>query len=153
MSIEQVELREARSLRDAQAMRAIRNACREYMTNNTSEISSFEQFKWWLQVRWNKDWKLYLLWHNGDPVGYGILRKKDCKWWVTGGLVEHSRGIGLGRDLFTLLTKTAMESPSASVYLEVRLTNTKALNLYRSIGFRFIGTKNEETVIMGNFQR
>lgn len=145
MPTEEVELRPVRGLGDAQAMRRVRNECREFMTSNTSEIGKFEQFTWWLRVGRSRDWRIYLLWNNDQPVGYGILRRKGCQWWVTGGLVESSRGIGLGRFLFSELLRLA-DSPTA--YLEVRISNTKALNLYRSLGFRFINSKDEDTLVM-----
>jgi GNAT superfamily N-acetyltransferase len=128
-----LEIKAVTSFGDAQIMRNIRNECRSYMTNDTSYISFLRQTKWWRKVKNDPNWWLYLLWYNGSPIGYGIIRKKDM-YWVSGGIISQSRGHGFGRHLFNFLTQVATNGHSA--YLEVLKTNERAFNLYQSLGYR-----------------
>ena len=135
------EIRAVTTFGDAQIMRGIRNQCRDYMTNDTSYIGFFRQARWWYKVKSDPDWWLYLLWYNGSPIGYGIIRKKGLLYWVTGGIIEQSRGHGFGRKLFEFLSQVASNGHSA--YLEVLKTNERAYALYKSLGYRVITVKDD----------
>jgi hypothetical protein len=141
-----LEVRPVTSFGDAQIMRGIRNECRDYMTNDTSYISFLRQSRWWMQVRNDPDWSLYLLWYNGSPIGYGIIRTKNHMRWVTGGIIRQSRGYGFGRDLFSFLTLRATEGKPA--FLEVLRTNVRAFSLYKSLGYHVISDDRDGVWLM-----
>ena len=65
--------------------------------------------------------------------------------------------MGIGRELTTQGIKELVKSGARKMFLEVRRSNLKALNLYESFGFREIGTRknyyqgsslNEDAVVM-----
>lgn len=51
------------------------------------------------------------------------------------------RGLGLGKRLLASTLIAALERGAAYATLEVRGQNTRARNLYRSLGFRFVGLR------------
>lgn len=56
-------------------------------------------------------------------------------------VVEHARGLGVGRLLLRRLLRLAEESSLDTVFLEVRSSNTVARRLYESEGFCEIGQR------------
>lgn len=78
----------------------------------------------------------------GKVIGYGILS-------VAGGeahllniaLSDSARGAGNGRLLLEHLLEAAVRSGVESVYLEVRPSNQRALDLYERAGFQVIGRR------------
>lgn len=51
------------------------------------------------------------------------------------------RGLGIGSSFLDLITKECKLHQSKHIYLEVRLSNTIARNLYQKFGFRSIGVR------------
>jgi [ribosomal protein S18]-alanine N-acetyltransferase len=84
---------------------------------------------------------VYLVVIDGDRVvAYGILRGWDEGFAVPslGIAVDSSRrGKGLGRQLMTALHAAARERGAKQVRLKVYPDNQTALELYRSLGYRF----------------
>lgn len=113
-----------------EAMRQIRNSCREFMTRDTREITEDEQAAW-VEGLDRAAVCPCLLFVKGEPIGYALLRKEGEQWWVSGGLLPEWRGRGWGTILFGLLL---MKAPRP-VYLEVKLSNAKAVRLYAKLGF------------------
>lgn len=130
------ELREAITLRDAEAMRVIRNDCRAFMTNNTNEISHEQQVNWFKNL--NRE-ELHPLLFEVDsiPLGYAIERKIEDGWWLTAGILSAYRGKGYGEEIFRLM----IERVGTTCYLEVRDDNIRAKNLYIKLGFDQIGVR------------
>lgn len=120
----------ARFSHEWEAMRQIRNACREFMTRDTHEITEEEQAAW-VEGLDRAACCPCLLFVKGEPIGYGLLRKEGEQWWLSGGLLPEWRGKGWGTILFGLLL---MKAPRP-VYLEVKLSNRKAVRLYAKLGF------------------
>lgn len=116
--------------RDVFFLRMARNACRKYMTNDQREIKSdYDQLQWFKSL--DDSWDLYVVRLNGVNAGYGTARRAGPITWVTGGLLSEYRGHGLGRVLFQFF-KDQYELP----YLDVLATNTPAIMLYESLGWR-----------------
>lgn len=115
---------------DCEAVRVIRNECRQRMTRDTKEISQEEQQRWWLS-RNPRKCLLFTLTDHEDVIGYGLLRLISGHWWISGGLKASARGKGNGKFLFRCLAKLA----GHGCCLEVRADNLTALHIYRSIGF------------------
>jgi len=51
------------------------------------------------------------------------------------------QGRGYGRALLKYLLNTAKNQGATQVYLEVRLSNQRAISLYRSMGFQLVGKR------------
>lgn len=121
----------ATTVKDAESMRVIRNSCRLFMTHDQSEISEQKQAEWWVSIDRSAIIPfLFLL--DDNPVGYGILRVINGKWWCSGGLLPEFRRMGLGSELFSSLIN---KCPSSDLWLDVWGYNQHALKLYRKLGF------------------
>lgn len=139
-------------LMDALRMRNIRNEVRNYMTHNTDRIGLFEQLKWFEETykpaEARGEMQGFLLWHEQEPVGYGLITLREDQYWVSGGLTAASRGLGLGEYLFTYLTRYArfrLDAPE--VWLDVRADNERARRLYEKIGYKPV-EETEELIVM-----
>lgn len=136
-----VVLKEISNKSDVEFLRIIRNDCRNFMTRNTSEITSEQQLKWFESL--NSDVKLYLL-HKVEmgvisyPIGYGLLRKEDNSILISGGLIESERGKGYGGVLFQYLIENCKKFGNFPIKLEVLKSNIKAFAIYSKLGFRVI---------------
>lgn len=76
---------------------------------------------------------------DDQPVGVGMLAIEQGRGWIGGlGVLPNYRGHGLGRALMEGLLEAARLRNVAQVYLEVLTQNTKAYNLYRSLGFQTV---------------
>lgn len=125
-------IRRASTIRDALAMRRVRNTCNEYMTRDQSTISRRAQLLWWFTLP-NTTWPFVV---EGDEiVGYGLVDLRPPYGWLTGGLLPVARGCGLGRALFSHLIQETKKTKLLPT-LEVRATNIPALRLYAGLGFR-----------------
>jgi len=124
----------------AESLRLIRNECREFMTNNTDEISVDQQQDWYESL--DRSRMIPYLFVEGVfgacflPLGYGILRSKDGVTLLTGGLKEAYRNKGLGVELFLCLIKEARKIFNQPIHLEVRVDNPRAQKLYENLGFK-----------------
>ena len=134
-------------LEDAERMREIRNSCRQFMTRNTLEISFDEQKMWFLTLE--NTTRPYLLAVDvaGQPkVGYGLIRRIDDRYWISGGLLPEWRRKGLGKRLFADLARIINVVEKKTCWLEVRASNTLAQRLYQSLGFEFVSISIEPSV-------
>jgi ribosomal protein S18 acetylase RimI-like enzyme len=138
------------SLSKAMKMRNIRNQVRFFMTHNTEEIGVLQQAAWYASVYKTGEDKAYLVMSGPDhkyPVGYGLVSNRNGEWTVTGALLEDYRGKGIGRNLFTFLTQTALLHSGADVYLDVRVDNLVAFKLYIELGYRPVSVDEENHII------
>ncbi len=148
-----VELVPIENLRQAYQVRKIRNECRLFMTNVSSELSLCEQFFWYYTI-YKKNNKrnnmyCYLLRVGNKNCGFGFVRKSSGKYWITGGLLSCFRGKGYGKILFTGLINSLKQG---SIWLEVLESNTVALTLYKSLGFKKTKTiiRNKKKIYVMN---
>ena len=128
---------------DAEAMRVIRNSCRQFMTRDTSEIDPARQRAWFaaLDRAVTKPW-LYRV--DGTAAGYGLVRLEAGRWWLSGGLLPSWRGRGHGRRLFAALAEIA----GRPCWLDVRADNAAARRLYERLGFAVAGERADGAIIM-----
>lgn len=117
----------------------IRNECREFMTRDRYEITVQNQVEWWNERTWDGELYLYYKDQYKDigyyPIGYGLRRFLDGKWWVSGGLIVGWRERGLGKELFGHLTGLQGSTPT---WLEVLTSNTRARKLYEKLGYKLV---------------
>jgi ribosomal protein S18 acetylase RimI-like enzyme len=132
-----------KNLQQALQLKDIRNQCKSFMTNDSSEIDFVRQIVWFYKVYKKENIEkintCYLFKQEGKIVGFGVIRKVANKYWITGGLAKDQRGKGKGRVLFKELIKS---TNAKEIWLEVLDSNTIAGNLYLSLGFKHQGKKN-----------
>lgn len=116
---------------DLESVRVIRNSCREFMTNDTYEISRTMQTEWFRNMDHDKT-RVFVFLLDGSTVGYGILRDIADRWWCSGGLLPEHRDKGLGAELFGILIDAC---PSDELWLNVLIHNERASSLYLRLGF------------------
>jgi GNAT superfamily N-acetyltransferase len=123
----------AKRLIDFERIRRIRNASRNFMTNDTSYISFFGQVLFWIKNKLDPYTVLYIgkNEHN-KAIAYGVIHyDKNLLPWVTGAIDPCFRGCGYGRLLFSKLCD-GFQGP---IYLEVLENNNRARSLYKNMGF------------------
>lgn len=128
----------------------VRNECREGLTHDTHELTLSDQ--WGFKQRcWPQSMDLamregfkpqlwyepYLLMDEGWPVGYGLLKWDDNKYWMTIGLVKAYRGKGLSRLLINYITEMGHRE-GAEVWLDVLNENRKAYEGYLKAGYKIV---------------
>jgi ribosomal protein S18 acetylase RimI-like enzyme len=123
---------------EAQTLRDIRNECKDYMTRNTEYITEDQQVDWFNSLD-RDSMKIYLIYMYNeevmvDVVGFGYCKRDENETYLTGGIKENHRGKGYGKLLFSYLLEQA-KSFNTPITLEVLNTNTRAKNLYESLGF------------------
>ncbi len=125
---------------DAEAMRLVRNSCREFMTFDTHEISVEEQQQWFARLDRQRT-EPYVL-HQGVEtriIGYGLISRREWdRWYVSGGLLPEWRGQGYGLRLFRALVDNVRRK-NEPCWLAVRPDNERAKRLYESLGFEVVG--------------
>jgi len=131
------ELVPIKNFLDALEVKNIRNQCRFFMTHNTSEINLFQQLLWYVTVYRKKDqyreMACFLFKDSTKPIGFGLIKKKANKYWITGGLKIEQRGKGIGEVLFKRIIQ---EVPAKDVWLEVLESNSIAKKIYQKLGFK-----------------
>lgn len=144
--------RQIASITDAMQIMAVRNSGHAYMTHDSREITASEQHKWYNEIYLpkNKNGEMfaYCGYEQGNPVAYGMIQKKDDRYWVTGVISPECRGKGYGKELFRLLRDLVISSLSPDVYLDVLRTNERAVSLYEKLGFENIGDGRKLVQVM-----
>lgn len=96
---------------------------------------------------------------NGTLVGYAGMWVILEEGHITNiAVAKEQRGHGIGKMLVSALIKKAHEMSLIGLTLEVRESNTAAINLYESFGFISVGERNdyyhyptEDAIIMWNY--
>lgn len=91
---------EVRSPEQVEALRRLRNECREFMTYHREEISPEQQQQWWSTADHDHLWcYLYTEGDNQDYLGFSVVKRREGRMYVTWGLSASARGRRLGYDL------------------------------------------------------
>ncbi len=129
-------------------MKTVRNQVREFMTHSTDEISNQAQMRWY-----RNDYKPahakgemfgFVYYKQKRPIGYGLVTWRHNKFWLSGGIIPEEQGNGYGRALFQFMVDWKV---SGDLWLDVWASNTKAIRLYKSLGF-VVDNRSEELVVM-----
>lgn len=84
---------------------------------------------------------------NDELVGYAVFARIGAEVeLLTISIAGHAQGRGLGR---ALLTATMEQLQFESLFLEVRASNSQAINLYESLGFNAVGQRNNYYPVKG----
>ena len=148
-----ISLAEVENIDQAQEMRACRNQVRSFMTHNTEEITPEQQVEWYeneyLPANKAGDIFGYVVREDGEPLGYGIISKRDGRYWVSGGLIAAARGKGIGHFLFEEMTMRIHEDlRSEEAWLDVLNSNEHARSLYEKLGYVAVSSTTELTVMV-----
>jgi hypothetical protein len=122
----------------------IRNECREGMTHHSDEITPEQQEKFWKERILTGLVECYLLYNSEYstdevvPIGFGLLRWEENKYWMTIGVARAYRGKHLSRLLTSLITAMGHRE-GAEVWLDVYDKNL-AISSYIKEGYQFINS-------------
>lgn len=126
--------RRAQSAADAEALRQIRNTCREFMTGDQREVTPAQQVAF-LARAYADGWRVWLFDDpEGTPVGFGLMRPVGGRWWATLGLLPDWRGRGHG----TAIYRHLIAHCPGDLYIDVLLTNAASARAAERAGFRLI---------------
>lgn len=146
-------LHEMDSVSQAFEMMNIRNEVRHFMTHNTAVIMPEQQAEWYqetyLPARDRGELFGYLVKNEDQTIGYGLISKRDGRWWVSGGLTEAARGQGAGHFLFEQMTLVIHKDlRSEEAWLDVLNTNESARRLYEKLGYTAVMADERLTVMV-----
>ena len=126
-------------IRDALAVRIIRNTCYEYLTGNQKAIGVIEQIIWYY-TRYGKlakscAYRLFLFFSpEHAPIGYGALTLDGEQLFVTECVRDCARGHGYGRWIVQSMAKIALEEQRALV-AEIWADNVPSISMHERNGF------------------
>jgi len=81
---------------------------------------------------------------DNKVIGFAILSvSSEESHLLNIGLTSLKRGQGLGWELLEKMIMAAEVMGSKKIFLEVRISNTKAINLYKASGFKEIGLRKK----------
>lgn len=119
---------------DAEALRQIRNECREFMTGDPRPVSAEAQ-RGFLVRAYEQGWRVWLFDDPaGVPVGFGLIRPVGGRWWATLGLLPDWRGRGHGTAIYRHLIARC----PGDLYIDVLLTNAASARAAERAGFRLV---------------
>ena len=120
-----MHVRRVETPEDVELLRTIRNACREYMTYRTAEITPEEQASWWSSAKR----EAYLF----DDVAFAYVSRRHKKTFITLGILPEARGKGLGTQVYRFVAALHPE-----VWAEVRHDNEPSINAAIKAGFETV---------------
>ena len=78
---------------------------------------------------------------TGEILGYGLLRSFDDAELIRIAVVPEARRRGIAGRMLSVMTDHAGKCGASGIFLEVRSSNTPAIGLYRSAGFKEEGVR------------
>jgi RimJ/RimL family protein N-acetyltransferase len=104
---------------------------------NTPDFSDLEQETWFNSLKTRKDYLIWGIKANMQPIGVCGLKNitnKDCEYWGYIGEKVYW-GKGIGRQIMDLMEKKAKEIHLKSIWLKVLNDNERAYKLYQNTGY------------------
>lgn len=131
-----------------------RNECAEEFLHDGRKFTIEQTISWWNEfVDEDKLTQYYIIENEGEKIGYfrtSNYSKKNSSLYIGADLNKNYRGMGLGYKSYLRFIPYIFERYSLNkISLEVLSTNTRAINLYKKIGFVQEGIKREEILKNG----
>jgi L-amino acid N-acyltransferase YncA len=133
------------SLNDALKVRALRNSCREFLTNYTSAIGVWQQVWWYWtfyrQASHSSKYRVYLFCDDdGLPIGYGAIQLTNEQLFVTECVDSYQRGKKYGARILEQIIGIA-NSEGRDLVAEIWLTNVASIAIHEKEGFSLESTR------------
>lgn len=121
---------------EVEFVRATRNAGRDQMTGDRTEVDSSRQRMWWKSVRHlpQSDFQLVVYRAGTDLAGYGMLSRRDGRLVVSLAVDAERRGRGVGSAIYADLASRTSEP----VFAEITATNTASARAAERAGYRVV---------------
>lgn len=116
---------------------------------SSPDFSHEQQIKWFKSLKDKKDYLIWGVLYNSNPIGACGLKNitgNDCEYWGYIG-EKNYWGKGLGKQIINTLIIKAADKGFNSVWLQVNEDNNRAINLYKKVHFN-VESKNENLLIM-----
>lgn len=115
------------------------------MTNYQQPISALRQICWYFQyyraARQSGNYRVYLFYdHRGIPIGYGALRLKGIRLYLTECVEPAYRGHGYGKIILAALIEIAREE-KRDLLAEIWASNERSIAMHKEAGFELIETR------------
>lgn len=128
------------------------NISAEFFPMNESDLAAVAALEATLQVfPWShgnfadslaSGYSVWVLRLGGDLIGFSVVMSViDEAHLLNIGVCKHYHGQGYGARLLRHAMECARLGGATRLFLEVRLSNERAVDLYRHFGFRQIGTR------------
>jgi len=123
--------RQAKTVEDAEVVRLLRNAGREWF-HSSDLITPEQQHAWWMTMSALPAWDFWCILVGLPIVGYGMLTRRDGRLWVSLCVDPKVRGHGYGTEIYRLIRRSASVAP---VYAAIRSDNLPSLRAARTAGY------------------
>lgn len=114
----------------AETVRVIRNAGREWMTHDPSEIGPQQQARWWAE-RDPERVRAWLAMHGQEALGYGLLTWRANRWWGSLAVKPEARGKGIGTSIYQFLVDVCPDD----LWVDIKTGNEASLRAAQKAGF------------------
>lgn len=129
-----------------EALRRIRNECRQDMTHHQDEISAAEQVAWFANLDRNENWAwLYTIKgaDSSEYVAYTYLKRRDSKMLPAYGVSEKFRGRGFARHV----VRHALDACQQDADGDFFETNEAIAKVDFELGWREVGRKDGLVIV------
>ena len=120
---------------------------RSFISSLREELHSFRYFKTRGQEVLKNHLFTCLVFKNKAPIAYGHLDKEGGIVWLGIVVRKDFQGQGFGKQLMQLLIDKGKKLGVSAIQLSVDKNNSKALELYKFLGFELV-RENKENAIM-----
>jgi len=137
---------------DLQFFLEVRNSCAPEFLHDTRIFKMSEANHWW---SYGKKKEYYIIEYNGVKIGYfrtSNYSEANRNIYIGADLQTDWRGMGLSYTAYRQFIPFMFELLNLhKISLEVLATNTRAINLYKKLGFIEEGRKRDEVFKNGEF--
>lgn len=136
--------REVKTPEDVETLRQIRNSGRQWMTRDTSEITSEQQQAWWKNACHDPALQVWLFSEAATDIGYGLLRRESDQLWCSLAVLPRYQGQGYGTAIYRYLALSASES----VWAEILADNTPSIRACLKAGYQIAWALDRHAVLV-----
>lgn len=107
----------------------------------------------------NSGYSCWVLESHGEIIGYAVLMMVlDEVHLLNISVAQAYQGKGIGRELLSYMMQVGREHGGLNMFLEVRVSNTRAIGLYENMGFNEMAVRRnyypahqgrEDAILMG----